>query len=201
MCEPTGRPVPRRDRRGRRGRHHHRGGGPGRSAVQRRAARRDERPGLRSRAPRPACWPTNEHFSLYLYPFSDTCQVNTWNRTDEPQTPRGDLREFLNISPGRPAGGAGSGNSLAYARLLPLSRPGARFPFLIKRGSNLVLESNKAFNRSIYHLHQELEFTVPFDDDLRGLRPIPEALRAAVPPGLPYTLIELRFTPRSKTGR
>jgi hypothetical protein len=29
----------------------------------------------------------------------------------------------------------------------------------LKKGSNLVLESNEAFNRTIYHLHQELELT------------------------------------------
>ena len=26
----------------------------------------------------------NDHFSLYLFPFADTCQVNTWNRTSGP---------------------------------------------------------------------------------------------------------------------
>ena len=46
-----GRAVPRRDRRGRGGRHHHRSGGAGRAAVQCRAARRDEGPRLRSGAP------------------------------------------------------------------------------------------------------------------------------------------------------
>ena len=126
----------------------------------------------------------NEHLSLYLYPFSDTCQVNTWNRTDQEQSPGGDLREFLKISLDALLA-AWVGNFLAYARLLPLSRLWARVSFMSKRGSNLVLESNKAFNRSIYHLHQEVEFTVPYEDDLRGLRPFHEAVRAAVPPRPP----------------
>ena len=39
----------------------------------------------------------------------------------------------------------------------------SRLPFVTKRGSDLVLDSPKAFNRSIYHQHQELEFTVPFE--------------------------------------
>ncbi len=25
----------------------------------------------------------NDHFSLYLFPFSEKCQINTWNRTDK----------------------------------------------------------------------------------------------------------------------
>jgi hypothetical protein len=37
-------------------------------------------------------------------------------------------------------------------------------------GSHLVLESNRAFNRKIYHLHQELEFTVPFEDTFGACR-------------------------------
>jgi FAD/FMN-containing dehydrogenase len=40
---------------------------------------------------------TNDHFSLYLFPFSDQCQVNTWNRTDQPHSPNADIREFCNI--------------------------------------------------------------------------------------------------------
>jgi FAD/FMN-containing dehydrogenase len=136
----------------------------------------------------------NEHLSLYVYPFSDSCQVNTWNRTDEARSARGDLREFLKISLDALLA-AWVGNFLAYARLLPLSRLWGRLSFLSKRGSNLVLESNKAFNRSIYHLHQEVEFTVPYEETFavcdRFLKLYEELYRS----GLPYTLIELRFTP------
>ena len=32
------------------------------------------------------------------------------------------------------------------------------------------MESNEAYNRTIYHLHQELEFTVPFEDTLEMSR-------------------------------
>jgi len=59
-----------------------------------------------------------------------------------------------------------------------------------------VLESNKAFNRTIYPLHQELEFTVPFEDTFgacgRFIELYQEMYRSG---GLPYTLFELRFTP------
>jgi hypothetical protein len=103
----------------------------------------------------------NDHLSLYLFPFTDMCQVNTWNRTDEEQTRYGDLREFVKISLDALLA-AWLGNLLAYARLLPLSRFWSRVSYGVTRGSNLVLESDRAFNRTIYHLHQELEFTVPF---------------------------------------
>jgi hypothetical protein len=59
-----------------------------------------------------------------------------------------------------------------------------------------VLESNRAFNRTIYHLHQELEFTVPFEDTFgecgRFIGLYEEMYRSG---GLPYTLFEVRFTP------
>src|SRR5215210_9482415 len=40
----------------------------------------------------------NDHLSLYLFPFIDRCQVNTWNRTDKERTPKGDFQEFVKIS-------------------------------------------------------------------------------------------------------
>jgi FAD/FMN-containing dehydrogenase len=40
----------------------------------------------------------NDHLSLYLFPFADTCQINTWNRTDKRHSFLGDFREFINIS-------------------------------------------------------------------------------------------------------
>jgi hypothetical protein len=64
---------------------------------------------------------TNHHFSLYLFQFSDQCQVNTWNRTDQPQSPLADIREFANISLDALLA-AWVGSLLAYAKLLPLSR-------------------------------------------------------------------------------
>lgn len=136
----------------------------------------------------------NDHLSLYLYPFSDTCQVNTWNRTDDEQSSNGNLREFLKISLDALLA-AWVGNALAYGRLLPLSRFWSRVSFLNTRSSNLVLESNKAYNRSIYHLHQELEFTVPFEDTFEECDRFLKLYEKLYRTGLPYTLIEVRFTP------
>ena len=137
---------------------------------------------------------TNHHFSLYLFPFSDQCQVNTWNRTDQPQSPYADIREFANISLDALLA-AWVGNLLAYAKLLPLSRHWSRLSYLVRRGSNLVLESNCAYNRTIYHLHQELEFTVPYEATFEVCHRLVQLYEDRYSSGLPYTLFEVRFTP------
>jgi FAD/FMN-containing dehydrogenase len=49
----------------------------------------------------------NDHFSLYLFPFTDQCQVNTWNHTDQPHAPLADIREFCNIFTRRFTGSIG----------------------------------------------------------------------------------------------
>jgi hypothetical protein len=137
---------------------------------------------------------TNDHFSLYLFPFSDQCQVNTWNRTDQPHSPNADIREFCNISLDALLA-AWVGNLLAYTKLLPLSGYWSRLSYLVRRGSNLVLESDCAYNRTIYHLHQELEFTVPYEATFGVCDRLVELYKDLYSSGLPYTLLEVRFTP------
>jgi hypothetical protein len=137
---------------------------------------------------------TNDHFSLYLFPFTDQCQVNTWNRTDQPHSTYADIREFANISFDALLA-AWAGNLLAYTRLLPLSRHWSRLSYLVRRGSNLVLESDCAYNRTIYHLHQELEFTVPCEATFGVCDRLVQLYEDLYPSGLPYTLFEVRFTP------
>ncbi|HSK99518.1 MAG TPA: D-arabinono-1,4-lactone oxidase [Rubrobacteraceae bacterium] len=133
----------------------------------------------------------NEHLSFYLFPFTGRCRVNTWNRVERRRTPLGDLREFLRISVDA-LGAAWVGNFLAWAGLLEKLSP---LVYGVERGSNLVLESNKAFNRTIYHLHQELEFTVPYEDAFSDCRRFIELYEALYPSGLPYIIFEVRFTP------
>jgi hypothetical protein len=133
----------------------------------------------------------NEHLSLYLFPFTSKCQVNTWNYTREEHSSLGGLREFVSISLDALAT-AWVGNFLAYTGLL--SKLSSR-TYIKKRGTNLVLESNKAFNRTIYHLHQELEFTVPFEDTFEACDRFIKLYEEMYPSGLPYTLFEVRFTP------
>lgn len=133
----------------------------------------------------------NDHFSLYLFPFTDNCQINTWNRTDKRKTFLGSVKEFASISADALLA-AWVGNLLAYLRLLPAM---SGMIHRIKRGTNLVLESNAAFNRTIYHLHQELEFTVPFEDTFPVCRQFIDLYEEMYADGLPYTIFEIRFTP------
>src|SRR5215204_2769006 len=134
----------------------------------------------------------NDHFSLYLFPFSNVVQINTWNRTDKRPSVLGDLREFVNISIDALMA-AWVGNFAAYGgwlRAFSSLAYGARF------GSHLVLESNRAFNRTIYHLHQELEFTVPFEETFGACRRFIGLYQEIYRSGrLPYALFEVRFTP------
>jgi len=134
----------------------------------------------------------NDHFSLYLFPFADLCQVNTWNRTGKGRSPFGDFREFVNISIDALMA-AWVGNFAAYAGWL---RAFSSLAYGAKLGSHLVLESNRAFNRTVYHLHQELEFTVPFEDTFEACRRFVGLYEEMYRSGrLPYALFEVRFTP------
>jgi FAD/FMN-containing dehydrogenase len=134
----------------------------------------------------------HRHLSLYLFPFTDRCQVNTWNPTERPRSLLGPLREFLSISTDALLS-AWVGGLLADTGLLPrLSTLAHSF----KRGTDLVLESYKAFNRTIYPLHQELEFTVPFERAFELCHRLIKLYERIYREGrLPYTLVEVRFTP------
>lgn len=133
----------------------------------------------------------NEHLSLYLFPFATVCQVSRWNPTPREKSFLNEFREFVAISFDA-LNAAWFGNLMAYTGILPWSN----WTYGIKRGTDLVMESNKAFNRSIYHLHQELEFTVPYEDtwDICDnlIKLYEEMYRVE---RLPYMLLEVRFTP------
>lgn len=133
----------------------------------------------------------NDHLSLYLFPFTDRCRVNTWNRTQERQSPLGGLREFARISADA-LGAAWVGNLLACTGLLRTLSP---LVYGVERGSHLVLESDEAFSRTIYHLHQELEFTVPFEDAFEACGRFIRLYEEMYHSGLPYAIFEVRFTP------
>jgi len=133
----------------------------------------------------------NDHLSLYLFPFTEKCQLNTWNRTAQKKSVLGSLREFLAISADA-LNAAWFGNLAAYAGLLPTL---SAYVHRIKKGATLVLESNQAFNRTIYHNHQELEFSVPFADTFDVCRRFIRLYEEMYPQKLPYTIFEVRFTP------
>jgi FAD/FMN-containing dehydrogenase len=132
------------------------------------------------------------HLSLYLFPFTDRCQINTWDPTTKKKSFLGPLREFVDISIDA-LGAAWIGNLVAYSGGLPRCSDSLT---RIKRGTDLVLESFKAFNRSIYHLHQELEFAVAYERTVevceRFIKLYEDMYEKEK---LPYTLFEVRFTP------
>lgn len=133
----------------------------------------------------------NEHLSLYLFPFTDKCQVNIWNRTPKKKSFLGPLREFINIS-GDAFLSAWFGGFMAYTGLLRKLSPIA---YNFKQGTDLVMESNKGYNRTIYHMHQELEFTVPFENSFDICLKFLELYEKMYSSKLPYGFLEVRFTP------
>lgn len=134
----------------------------------------------------------NEHFSLYLFPFTQKCQINTWNRTNEKQSFLGPLREFISISNDALLS-AWFGGFMAGTGLLPKL---STLSYSFKIGTDLVLESYKAFNRTIYPLHQELEFTIPFETTFEACDRFIKLFEKMYLKGkLPYMLFEVRFTP------
>ena len=134
----------------------------------------------------------HDHASLYVFPFAKHLQLHTWDRTEEPRSRLAWLREYVMITFAA-LSAAWLGDFLAWCRLLPkLSDQILR----TQKNTSLVMESFAGFNRTIYHMHQELEFAVPVErtwevtEHLLGL--YEELYRKR---RMPFTLIELRFTP------
>ncbi len=132
----------------------------------------------------------NQHLSLYIFPFAKVCQVSTWNETEKSHSPLGTIREFIAISFDA-LNAAWFGNLMAYTGLLPKSN----WSYGFKRGTDLIMESNDSFNRTIYHLHQELEFTVPYEKTWEMCDLFLDLYEKMYSKSLPYTLLEVRFTP------
>ena len=137
----------------------------------------------------------NDHLSLFFFPFTDRCRINTWNHKGEKRQKQSvfdNLREFGRHSVDA-LGAAWAANLIAYVGLLPVL---SSLMYGFERSSRLELESNKAFNRTIYHLHQELEFTVPFEETFTAYARFKELYEKMYrSSGLPYALFEVRFTP------
>lgn len=136
----------------------------------------------------------NDHVSLYIFPFSPLCQINIWNRTPKPKSFLGPIREFINISMDA-FFSAWFGNAMAYWGVL---NRWSRLAYYFKKGTDLVLESDEAYTRTIYHLHQEQEFTVPQEEAMAMCQVFLDKFQemyVQIPKTLPYTLLEVRFTP------
>lgn len=140
----------------------------------------------------------NDHVSLYIFPFAEKCQINIWNKSPKPQSFLGDLREFINISLDALTS-AWFGNLMAYTGTL---KRFSNIAYYFKQTTDLVLESAQGYTRTIYPLHQEFEFTVPYDEAIprcRQFLKLFEDMYLAEPKELPYTLLEVRFTPADRT--
>jgi hypothetical protein len=133
----------------------------------------------------------NEHFGIYLFPFTEKCQINRWNRTDAGKSRFGPMREFISISL-EALLTTWIGNLLAYAKLMPKF---SSLAYGMKKGTDLVMESYKAHNRTIYPLHQEMEFAIPFEKTFEVCQQLIQLYEELYPTGLPYMLLEVRFTP------
>jgi L-gulono-1,4-lactone dehydrogenase len=138
----------------------------------------------------------NDHFSIYAFPYTDKCQINTWLHTEAAESPYGEMRELVSISLDALLS-TWIGNFLAYSGLLKGLSDKVHS---IKKGSDLVLESSQAFTRTIYPLHQELEFAVPYEQTFTVLRAFLSLYERLAPLGLPYGVIEVRFTPAGYNG-
>lgn len=134
----------------------------------------------------------NEHLSLYLFPFTKKCQINTWNSArGKKKSFLGPIREFLSISNDALLS-AWFGGFMAYTGLLPKL---SDIAYGFKRGTDLVMESYQSYNRTIYHMHQELEFTVPFEKTFEMCDLFIKLYENMYSPELPYAIFEIRFTP------
>ena len=58
-----------------------------------------------------------------------------------------------------------------------------------------MLESDCAYNRTIYHLHQELEFSVPYEATFDVCDRLLSCTRTCIRLGCPKLSFEVRFTP------
>ena len=139
-----------------------------------------------------------EHVSFYAYPFTRKVHVHTWDRTDEAPTSGGRLREALNEAKAVVAA-AVVGDAAAHLGVLSFTAPIA---MRLQTPIDLIHRAHEAFNRTQYHLHQELELAVPKErvwDDLAELVGLYERMyrsgRFRTGRRLPFLLIEVRFSP------
>lgn len=135
---------------------------------------------------------SNDHVSFYAYPFTDGVHLHTWDRTDQRPTVGGRVREAFNEAKAT-AAAAVVGDAAAHLGLLPATAPVA---MRLQAPIDLVHRAHQAFNRTQYHLHQELELAVPrvrVWDCLHELLDLYEAMYRRG--RLPFLLVEVRFSP------
>lgn len=146
-----------------------------------------------------ALFAQHDHVSLYVFPFTDYFQVSAWDRVpvETKYSTFAGLREWFSISLDSFLV-SWIGNLVSYLKLMPWLSPllhRAKFP------TNFVMDSAPAFNRTIYPLHQELEFSVPFSMTKETIEKFKELYENMYwQDSLPYMLLEVRFTPAKATN-
>jgi len=133
----------------------------------------------------------HHHASFYVFPFSETALLHTWNRTTDATSFLGGARELFSISVAA-LSAAWAGALMAHTGTLRLLN---RFAVRFQANTELVLKSYAGFNRTVYHLHEELEFAVPAADVWAVTDHLIERYEALYTAKMPYLIVELRFTP------
>jgi len=135
---------------------------------------------------------TNDHVSFYVYPFTQLLHVHLWNRTEAPRSPLATFREYLNEAKAALAA-ALIGDGAAHLGMLPNAADGG---MRTQSAINLVFHSYDSFTRTLYHLHQELEFAVDSGAVWEAVDECTAIYERLYPDhDLPFLLIEVRFTP------
>lgn len=133
----------------------------------------------------------HEHVSFYAYPFTRLVHVHTWRHTDAPLTVAGPLREVVHQAAALAASVLGDW----YAHRKRLDECSERV-IGAQPSADLVLRSHDAFNRTLYHLHQELELAVPAEEVWDALDRCLEIYEDLYDDAdLPFLLVEVRFSP------
>jgi FAD/FMN-containing dehydrogenase len=107
----------------------------------------------------------NELLAAGYFPHIDACVVEIKNRTDEPLTPLGPLRETVR----HVLQAVMQTVCLPWARREQgVRRAVGRFVLekstrMLREYSDLVLDNFEGFNRNVYQVHSEAEFTVPLE--------------------------------------
>lgn len=133
-----------------------------------------------------------DHVSFYAYPFTTLLHAHTWQATRAPRAILGPVREFVHHAAAALAASF-LGDRYAHSKELPGC---AERVIAAQPASDLVLRSHHAFNRTLYHLHQELELAVPAEEVWDALDAVLGIYEDLYPDhDLPFLLVEVRFTP------
>jgi D-arabinono-1,4-lactone oxidase/FAD binding domain len=135
---------------------------------------------------------SHDHFSLYMFPFSNKCQINTWDRTDKRRSFLGSQRQDL-VWAVEGFLATTVVNAVVFTGMLP------RVSTLLTRlrpNITLVLRSYQAFHHTLYYVSQSNEFAFSADRTLEIWRELnglyEQTWRKS---SVPFLVFDVRFTP------